>query len=202
MKNEASLEEDSNMRSELDLLQEWYAYNSFVRKKYYHILNKLPKKVLTRETGASFPSLLDIFTHVLDAYRWWFLYVYSDRLHEYKRLREAGLSLEQIRDEERKIDSHVRKFLYRLSLADLENSITWHHLTRTGKRGKRVHKCTLRDMLWHMIEEELQHRGELNALLWQINVNPPVTGWNPWEEDSTAKAFWERWREPKSNKLN
>jgi uncharacterized damage-inducible protein DinB len=190
------------MRSELDLLREWYAYNSFVRKKYHHILCKLPKRVLTRERGASFPSLLDIFTHVLDAYRWWFLYVYSDKLHEYRRLREAKLSLEEIRDEERKIDLYVRKFLSRLSLTDLERSILWHDITRTGKRSKKVRKCMLRDMLWHLIEEELQHRGELNALLWQINVNPPVTGWSPWEEDSEANAFWAKWRDVKSDKAD
>ncbi len=53
-----------------------------------------------------------------------------------------------------------------------------------------------------MIEEELQHRGELNALLWQINVNPPVTGWNPWEEDSAANAFWAKWRDVKSDKAD
>jgi uncharacterized damage-inducible protein DinB len=32
----------------------------------------------------------------------------------------------------------------------------------------------LRQMLLHMVEEEPQHRGELNALLWQMNVEPPI----------------------------
>jgi len=27
------------------------------------------------------------------------------------------------------------------------------------------------------VGEELQHRGELNALLWQINIGPPITEW-------------------------
>ena len=38
-------------------------------------------------------------------------------------------------------------------------------------------------MLWHLVEEELQHRGEVNALLWQINVDPPVTNWFDWKID-------------------
>jgi len=34
--------------------------------------------------------------------------------------------------------------------------------------------------LWHLVEEELQHRGELNALLWQIDVEAPVSSWIDW----------------------
>ena len=187
----------SQNRSELDLLQEWYAYNSFVRKKYYRTLLKLPKSIIMRKMEASFPSILQIYVHVLDAYRWWFFYIYADKLHEYKRLRDAGLTLNQIREEELRIDSHVKEFLRGLSLADLERSVTWHYPTRTRKRGRKVLKCALRDMLWHMVEEELQHRGELNALLWQTNVEPPITGWNSWEEDVRANVFWKRWRDLK-----
>jgi len=156
----------------------------------------------SRERGASFPSFLDIFVHVLDAYRWWLVYVCSDKLHQYWRLREAKLSLAEIRDEKQKVEQHVTKFLSGLSLTDLERCIAWHDITRTGKRSKKVCKCTLRDMLWHLVEEELQHRGELNALLWQTNVNLPVTGWNPWEEDSAASAFWKKWRNLKSDRAD
>jgi hypothetical protein len=33
-----------------------------------------------------------------------------------------------------------------------------------------------------MVEEELQHRGELDALLWQMNIDPPVGSYRDWEE--------------------
>jgi uncharacterized damage-inducible protein DinB len=39
---------------------------------------------------------------------------------------------------------------------------------------------SLKGMLWHLAEEELQHRGEANALLWQEDVKPPVTSWWWW----------------------
>lgn len=35
----------------------------------------------------------------------------------------------------------------------------------------------LDDLVWHMLEEELQHRGELNALFWQMGIDPPVRSW-------------------------
>ncbi len=188
-------------RSELELLDEWYTYNSYVRKRYLRVLAKLPEAELSRDRGASFPSLLDIATHILDAYRWWFLYVYHDRVHQRKRLRGSGLDLRGVRREERKIDSYVRKFLQRLSPSDLEKVVVWHDATRTGKRSKKTNRVSVGVMLWHMVEEELQHRGELNALLWQIDRDPPITGWDPWdpgEKNPSAQAFWEKWRKSNS----
>jgi uncharacterized damage-inducible protein DinB len=39
----------------------------------------------------------------------------------------------------------------------------------------------VKQMLWHLVEEELQHRGELNALFWQMNIDPPITDWIDWK---------------------
>ncbi|MGA8604697.1 MAG: DinB family protein [Thermoplasmata archaeon] len=46
------------------------------------------------------------------------------------------------------------------------------------KRWRAPKPIELRVLLVHMIEEELQHRGEMNALLWQSGRNPPVTGYD------------------------
>jgi uncharacterized damage-inducible protein DinB len=37
---------------------------------------------------------------------------------------------------------------------------------------------SLRVILLHMAEEELQHRGEMNALLWQAGHDAPVVGFD------------------------
>ncbi len=162
-------------RNELNLIREWYDYNSYVRKRYFDVISKLPDAEQTRDRGASFPSILDIFIHVLDAYRWWFLYVYTDKVHERKALRNTGLRLDEIKREEQKIDSFVKKFLQKLSMKDLAKAIVWHEVDSKGKRW--TIKIILRDMLWTLVGEELQHRGELNALLWQIDIDPPITEW-------------------------
>jgi uncharacterized damage-inducible protein DinB len=31
-----------------------------------------------------------------------------------------------------------------------------------------------------MVEEELQHRGEINALFWQLGIDPPITEYMDW----------------------
>ncbi len=33
------------------------------------------------------------------------------------------------------------------------------------------------NMLGHLVEEDLQHRGELRALLWQMDIEAPTLGW-------------------------
>lgn len=157
------------MESELQSIQGWYRYNSFVRKKYLRLIfgKKISKKERYKSRGASFPSLVDIFVHVLDAYRWWFLYVYNNRMPEWKRLREEKrYSRKEVAEEERKIDSYVMNFVNSLRPKDLYTPMR----DQTG-RGT----IELRKMLLHMVEEELQHRGELNALLWRMNVEPPIT---------------------------
>jgi len=35
----------------------------------------------------------------------------------------------------------------------------------------------VRDVLIHVITEELHHRGEIIAILWQMNFQPPDMGW-------------------------
>jgi uncharacterized damage-inducible protein DinB len=38
-------------------------------------------------------------------------------------------------------------------------------------------EITVEDVLIHIFEEEVHHRGEIIALLWQMNIEPPLMGW-------------------------
>ncbi len=39
-----------------------------------------------------------------------------------------------------------------------------------------------------MVEEELQHRREMNALLWQMDVDPPIARYEEWVEARGNRA--------------
>jgi uncharacterized damage-inducible protein DinB len=167
-------------RSELEALKDWFDYNTFVRKRYLDFLGGLPENVITKDRGASFPSILDIFTHVLDVYKSWFhIYETGVDLPD-----TEGLSLKDVEAFESEIDSYIAKFMRKTTSDGLNNTFQF-----TGGKGKnkRIIKRRLVDMLWHLVEEELQHRGELNALLWQDDINPPVTSWSRWMEDKKRK---------------
>jgi len=58
-----------------------------------------------------------------------------------------------------------------LSIEELKKTYTV-----TGDDDKTM-KITAEDVLIHVFEEEVHHRGELIALLWQMGIEPPSMGW-------------------------
>jgi uncharacterized damage-inducible protein DinB len=81
-----------------------------------------------------------------------------------------------VKNLEREVDSYIRNFLQNLKSKDL--SRPFYYLNDEGKIVRR----RLVDLLWHMVEEELQHRGEMNALLWQDDIDPPIISWSKWKK--------------------
>ena len=158
------------MKSEFETIREFYRYNSFVRKKYLRAIWKLTPRQRYKNRGGSFPSLVDIYMHVLDAYRWWFISVYGNG----KTFEEYPLGQRYTRSEAQRetvaVDRLLQRVLREVGPRGLNKTLHW--------RGRRPFQISTRNMLLHMIEEELQHRGEMNALLWQIDVDPPVTGFD------------------------
>ncbi|MDA4122052.1 MAG: DinB family protein [Thaumarchaeota archaeon] len=164
-------------KGELASLRDFFAYNSFVRKKYAIVMGKLPGATLTKDRGASHPSLLDIWTHILDVDRSW---LHASETGEDLPAPE-GLSVAQLRKFEKEVDEYIESFMRRLKPKDLHKSF---RLT-TGDGS--VLTFNLGETLWHMIEEELQHRGELNALLWQDDIEPPIIDWFAWKRAAVSK---------------
>jgi uncharacterized damage-inducible protein DinB len=160
------------MPSELELIQRIYAYNSRTRAKYLSAIWKLSPRARYRDRGASYPSLVDIFLHVLDAYRLWFDEVYAGGPPPEWYPLGQRFTLSEARREMRAIDRRVLSVVNALAPGDLDRRL------RLPKRWHARKPIVLRELLVHMIEEELQHRGEMNALLWQAGHNPPVTGFD------------------------
>jgi uncharacterized damage-inducible protein DinB len=157
------------MKTELELIRELYRYNSKGRQGYLRKIWRLPPKERYRDRGASFPSLVDIYMHILDAYRWWFVKVYGKTDFEEYPL-GTRYTLAEARRETQKVDRLVNHALRTLRPGDLDRKVTIPN--------RRRDQLTVRTMLVHMIEEELQHKGELNTLLWQCDVDAPVLGFD------------------------
>jgi uncharacterized damage-inducible protein DinB len=180
----SSLSNEGEIRAAADLMsiREWYSYNDYVRKKYLKVLETLPAEHLTKDTGASFPSLLDISAHIFFAYRLWLDQMYRGvALEESDTFGRKCFSLEELKKDAEKMNPYILDFVQSLHPQDLGN---WIDRTREGK----PFSFNVKNMLWHLIEEELQHRGELNALLWQMNVEPPITGWGTWKKETGSSV--------------
>ena len=163
-------------KSELEAIRDWYAYNTFVRRRYLRFLQRLPKGVITKGKEASFPSILEIFTHVLDVYK-------STLKGFYETGKDTELlehiSLKEMMQEEEEMDAYLSGLMQRLTPFDLESPFVYSYGQGKIKRKRRG---ILVDVLWHLVEEELQHLGEINALLFQENIDPPVTSWLYWKK--------------------
>lgn len=166
---------------ELSCIRQWYRYNAAIRLKYLSSIAGLPRRDWFRDDGASYP-LLEIFLHVLDAYRWWFRYVYRDDVRSYLRgrLRTRIRTIDGARNAARRTTREVTRFVARLTSKDLDRVVVYTSPQDDAWSVWARERTTVRAMLWHMVEEELQHRGEMNALLWRHDVEPPVIGWDDW----------------------
>jgi uncharacterized damage-inducible protein DinB len=163
----------------IDLVRQWYHYNADVRRPYLEVILGLSPDQRLQDRGASYPSLQEIYVHVLDAYLWWFEYVPEDRAPEYVPLNGRDTSPSEIRALTDRVDSVVFGRLDRMTEVDLTREWVCHF---PGENAPSEERFPIEDVVWHMVEEELQHRGELNALLWQINVEPPIAGRDDWKK--------------------
>jgi uncharacterized damage-inducible protein DinB len=144
-------------------------YNEEVRHRYLDVLAKLPWSEFVKNREASWHSLRNIFIHTLGAADHWL-----DLLTGEKQIRsgfEYYKTMKDVEDYMNHVEKRMRSYL---------NSLTHEHLMATFRvtndAGETV-DVTAEDVLIHVFEEEVHHRGELIALLWQMDIEPPLMGW-------------------------
>jgi uncharacterized damage-inducible protein DinB len=152
------------MTTELDLIRALYRYHFRKLRSYLQTIWSLPVKERYRDRGATFPSLVDMYLHILDDYRFWFIQAYTGKPFKDFPL---GIRLSRAEAERatRDVDRLVSRFLKKLGPKDLDRKF----YIEVDRRS-----ITIRSMLLQMIEGDLQHKGELNALFWQMDMKPPA----------------------------
>ena len=130
-------------------------YSQFLRHKYLETLSKLPWEDVVKDRGASFPSLRDIYLHivfVVDAYINYGLQGNPNypnvNYNEYDSIEKITKYLEDV-------ESRANANLSKMTPEELEKNEV---------------------VLLDFFQEETHHRGELLALLWQMDVEPPHMG--------------------------
>ena len=162
--------------SELEAIRAWFAYSAEARRGYLETFSKLPVTELSRDRGASFPTLLDIFAHSQGALFFWMKDCARFEFPPQEPDASTPPGLADVRKDEKYVQAQIGRVMAELTEADLARTV--HRRAGEGS----THDCDIpvREVLWHLVEEELQHRGELNALLWQIDVEAPVFDWIDW----------------------
>ncbi len=165
--------------NEVQSLRSWYAYNAAARHGYFETLSKLPAAELSRDRGASFPTLLDILGHSMGGIETWIVRMSpltGEAFAPYDG--PEPTSLDDLRRYQQVVEGQVDRFFARLSEQDLDRTFLVPKLPPWWDED---FTTSVRSTLLHIVEHELQHRGELNALLWQIDVDPPILDWGDFE---------------------
>jgi len=76
------------------------------------------------------------------------------------------------------VEAETNKYLKTLTEEKLQSTFEYKGWDGKTKRNK------IEDILMHVIEEEIHHRGELNCIFWQSDINPPYTSYTGYIEQT------------------
>jgi uncharacterized damage-inducible protein DinB len=151
-------------------VRELLEYNEEVRGRYLAVLTKLPWGELVKNREASWHSLRNIFIHTMGAIDHW-LALLQGQKHGSQREFDDYKIMSEIQEYTNQVQERMRKYLDSLTQDELMKKYSV-----TNDAGESV-EITTEDVLIHVFEEEVHHRGEMIALLWQMDVEPPLMGW-------------------------
>jgi uncharacterized damage-inducible protein DinB len=186
---------DPEFRTDLERM---LVYHSWSRGKYLDLFERLPWKVLTRKRGATFESIRNVHLHVMSVYATWLVEFFGQRQLRPLRRRLAEKnwndvrSVRQMREVDGRVDAAAKRVAQRLGPDDFDRKKPMGYL-----RGVK-YPLTAREVLWHLIEEDFLHHGEILCMLWQDDIEPPYTGVWWFEYDHNPSLHQDSWHaEPK-----
>ena len=159
-------------------VREFYRFLGSTREEYLHFFGQVPWANLTRDMGGSLGCIRNIYLHILEGYSYWFDFVPNERSADFvdweARFPEWG-DVPSLVSATSDVNALIDRFLAGLTPADYDRS-----LVVAGRDGLAFVRVDA--MLFHMIEEELQHRGEINSIFALQGIAPPSIGYARWLE--------------------
>ena len=129
---------------------------------------EVPWEIIIERCGASFDSIRDIFVHSLQAEHLWIRRL-SGKSTEgiYGTPFSQFSAVKPIQAYGEKVHFETNEYLGKINDENLKSIVEFK-----GREGK-IERYKTEDILMHVIEEEIHHRGELLCLYWQHNIPPP-----------------------------
>ncbi|MFQ5553234.1 MAG: DinB family protein [Thermoplasmata archaeon] len=162
-----------------------YGFLADSRERFLGKFREVGWDVIVADRGGTWGSMLGIFLHILDVEESWLHYDKkpspqpSPELEEHVIREKDGSweidplsfgSLEAVQAYHRSVVAKTREVLESLSLQTLEEEfvLEW-------TEGRR--KASMEHILLHTFVDEVAHLGELDCLLWQLDVDPDWLSW-------------------------
>ena len=162
-------------------IRELHQYSSTVRRAFLEKLASLPWETVTKNREASYYSMKDIMLHMIDNEEM----IVSGQILKNKPLTTAAnkstvvqgardweeyRDMQMIREHLDDVEKKTRAYLEKADENELARRVNF--TVRSGTFDLSVEEC-----LMQSFTEQLYHMGELIALLWQENIEPPKMQW-------------------------
>jgi uncharacterized damage-inducible protein DinB len=158
---------------------ELYEYSSRVRRRFAEKLAQLPLDTVAKNREASFYSMKNILLHMIDNEDWMVNWVIPGKSQAYVRKKwEEYADMAAVLNHLNEVEKGTRAYLQGSTQEDFRRRVDF--TVSSGTFNLTVEEC-----LFQSFTEQLYHIGELIALLWQENVEPPRMQWfwnNPREQ--------------------
>jgi uncharacterized damage-inducible protein DinB len=148
-----------------------FAYNEKVLQSFSNALSRLSWETLSKNMEASHNSMKNIFIHILTVYNGWINYNAlgkSDSIPWEQHDPKNYNSMNQIVEFMLSAMKGVTRFMDELNDPKLSKKITAPWMEEEHE---------LSDVLMQVTLEQAHHLGEIIALLWQLNIEPPQMTW-------------------------
>jgi len=162
------------------VIQELYSYSSRVRRRFVDRLGELPWEQVEKDRKGSFHSMKNILLHIIDNEDWIVNWVIPGKAADYvRRKSEEYTSMQMVTDHLDEVEKRTRSYLKNIGESELGMRVKF-----TISSGD-TFNLSVEESLFQSFTEQLFHIGELIALLWQIDIEPPMMQW-----------FWNNPRQP------
>jgi uncharacterized damage-inducible protein DinB len=154
-------------------IQELYRYTSTVRRRFLDKLETLPWDVLVKNREASFYSIRNIFLHMIDNEDWIVNWVIPNKSTEYKRSLKSDeyVDFTMLKGHALAVEAKTMAYLNGIDEAELQRRVKL--ILGSGESFD----LSVEESLLQTLTEQLFHTGELIALLWQEDIEPPKMQW-------------------------
>jgi len=149
-----------------------FEYSQVLRNRFFERVASLPWSEVVKSRGASFDSLRNILLHTIDAEDNLVNCDIAGKTRDRVSRKPEGFSdMDSIRKCADEVESKTRAYVANLKPEDLERKVEFQ------RSGAPSVWFRVEDVLVHCALENISHYGELIALLWQMDVEPPYRGW-------------------------
>ena len=152
-------------------VQEMYKYSVTVRRNFAERMKELSWDEATKNKEASFYSMKNILLHIIDNEDWMVNWVIQGRSNEYVRKKwEEYADMNAIISHMNDVEERTKRYLERFDDSEAHRAVVLS--VQSGTFQLSVEEC-----LFQSFTEQLYHMGELIALFWQLDIEPPKMQW-------------------------